>query len=512
MRASSPVTGGITAYLFDEEGLATSTSFTADINPLVFGNTVTFAATVTTNPPSSAIPAGSVSFFDGGALLGNVPLDTTGHAAFSTNLLTSGAHFITTVYVPTPTAGFAAGTEAALTETVNKAASSTALRSSPNPATLGQSVTFTATVSSSTTGTPTGMVQFFDGSMQIGTGTVNTNGQATFSTASLSVGIHSITATYSGDTNFTVSTSSTAVSEAVQAATATALTSSAATVTAGQQLTFTAAVSSAVSGTPTGNVTLLDGTSQIGSGSLGANAQATFSTSSLAVGTHSITAKYSGDANFAASASAILLETINAPLDFSIRAAAGGSTSATVKAGQTATYSLQLSLTGGQLTDQLTVTATCAQAPRKAVCTGSASPVTVTQTAPATLAISVSTTANGSAVPLGPSLRFRQLANRFQILWPFALLLVFFSMLAHNNAGARRLREPMASPRFAAVLLFALAASAITGCNGGSMSSPPPVLNGTPAGTYTLTVTFTAAQPVGGPTLSHTQQLTLTVQ
>src|SRR5260370_16755176 len=118
---------------------------------------------VTTNPPSSAIPAGSASFCDGGALLGNVALDTTGHAAFPTNSLASGAHFITTVYVPAPTAGFAAGTEAALTETVNQAASSTALTSSPNPPTFWQSVTFTATASSSTTQTPTCIVQLFDG-------------------------------------------------------------------------------------------------------------------------------------------------------------------------------------------------------------------------------------------------------------------------------------------------------------------------------------------------------------
>src|SRR5260370_665925 len=182
---------------------------------------------------SSPPPAGSVSFFDGGALLGNVALDTTGHAAFPTNSLASGAHFITTAYVPAPTAGFAAGTEAALTETVNQAASSTALTSSPNPATFGQSVTFTATVSSSTTGTPTGIVQFFDGSMQIGTGTLNANGHAAFSTPSLSVGLHPITANYLGDTNFTGSTSSTAVRERVQPATSTVLTSSATTVTAG---------------------------------------------------------------------------------------------------------------------------------------------------------------------------------------------------------------------------------------------------------------------------------------
>src|SRR5260370_6033969 len=294
--------------------------------------------------------------------------------------------------------------------------------------------------------------------MQIGTGTLNANGHAAFSTPSLSVGIHPITANYLGDTNFTGSTSSTAVRERVQAATSTVLTSSATTVTAGQQVTFTAAVSSAVTGTLTGSVTLLAGTTKIGSGSLGANAQATFSTSSLGVGSHSITAKYSGDANFTPSTSAALTETITAPLDFAIAAAAGSSTSMTVKAGQTAMYSLQLSLTGGVPTDQITVTATCAQAPPQALCTRPASPVAVTQTVPATLAISVSTTANGSVTPLEPSLRFLQPANRFPIVWPFALVLTFLWMLACSHAGTRRFRRPLASPAFAAaVLLFALA-------------------------------------------------------
>src|SRR6266481_4979608 len=63
-----------------------------------------------------------------------------------------------------------------------------------------------------------------------------------------------------------------------------------------------------------------------------------------------------------------LTETINAPLDLSFGAAAGSSTSATVKAGQTAMYSLQLSLIGGSATDQLTVTVSCMGAPPKATC------------------------------------------------------------------------------------------------------------------------------------------------
>lgn len=65
MQASSPIIGGITAYLFEELGISTSTTLAADVSPATFGNTVTFTAAVTTNPSSSAIPVGSVSFSDG---------------------------------------------------------------------------------------------------------------------------------------------------------------------------------------------------------------------------------------------------------------------------------------------------------------------------------------------------------------------------------------------------------------------------------------------------------------
>ena len=82
--------------------------------------------------------------------------------------------------------------------------------SSANPSVFGQSVTFTATVTANApgSGTPTGTVTFMDGSTTLGTGTLNGSGVATFSTSGLSVGSHSITAVYGGDTDFTTSTSS----------------------------------------------------------------------------------------------------------------------------------------------------------------------------------------------------------------------------------------------------------------------------------------------------------------
>ena len=84
--------------------------------------------------------------------------------------------------------------------------SATTLISSLNPSALGQAVTFTATVTSSATGTPTGTVTFQDGASALGTGTLS-GGTATFTTSGLTAGTHSITAIYGGDANFAGSTS-----------------------------------------------------------------------------------------------------------------------------------------------------------------------------------------------------------------------------------------------------------------------------------------------------------------
>jgi hypothetical protein len=84
---------------------------------------------------------------------------------------------------------------------VNKAATTTTLTSAPDPSSAGQTVVFTATVTSPA-GSPTGTVSFFEGSTLLGTATVGAGGVATFTTATLSAGTHTLTATYSGDGNF----------------------------------------------------------------------------------------------------------------------------------------------------------------------------------------------------------------------------------------------------------------------------------------------------------------------
>jgi hypothetical protein len=82
----------------------------------------------------------------------------------------------------------------------------TLLSSSPNPSNVGETVIFTATVIEGEPITPTGNIDFYDDEILLGAGTLNSSGEATFSTSTLPVGIHVITAIYTGDGNYAVST------------------------------------------------------------------------------------------------------------------------------------------------------------------------------------------------------------------------------------------------------------------------------------------------------------------
>src|SRR5262249_40966756 len=105
------------------------------------------------------------------------------------------------LYVPT--------TSAVLSQTVNRAATTTILTSSLNPSISGQAVTFTATVTANAPGggVPSGSVIFTDGSTNLGTVSLNSSGVAAFTTSTLSVGQHNIKARYLGNSQYVASIS-----------------------------------------------------------------------------------------------------------------------------------------------------------------------------------------------------------------------------------------------------------------------------------------------------------------
>jgi uncharacterized repeat protein (TIGR01451 family) len=171
----------------------------------------------------------------------------------------------------------------------------TTVSSNNNPSTYGQSVTFTAMVTTGSNAVKDGSVTFREGATVLsGPTTVDANGQASFSTSSLSKGSHTIMAMYN---SASYSPSSGQMTQTVnQAATTTSVTSSKNPSTYGDSLSFTVSISPS---TATGTVQFQIDGNNFGSPVTVLNGSATSaSTSSLTAGNHSVTAVYSGDPNF----------------------------------------------------------------------------------------------------------------------------------------------------------------------------------------------------------------------
>ena len=195
---------------------------------------------------------------------------------------------------------------------LNEVDPSTISVSSPTSSPVyGQSVDLVATVTGSGP-TPTGTVEFYNGSDDLGPGTLS-GGSATLTTSALAVATNSITAQYLGDGNYAGSTSSPTDVTVATASTTTALTGFPVAPITGQDVTFTATVTavSPGAGTPTGTVNFMNGSTPLGTETL-LNGVATLQTATLPVGANSITADYVTDGNFAASDSDAVAVTVAA--------------------------------------------------------------------------------------------------------------------------------------------------------------------------------------------------------
>jgi hypothetical protein len=286
----------------------TITALASEASPIPVGQPATFYAFVDPVLGENTL-TGSIVFKSGSTVLGTVPVSSN-QAIFTTSSLAAGSHMITAAYSG-DTNGLAS-TSAAMTQVVIQPSSTTtALTSNLNPSVTTQAVTLTASIhANSAVPTLTGTVTFFDGTTELATVSVS-GGKATFKTSSLALGTHSITAAYSGESYAMASTSAVLNQVVNEAATATELTSNHNPSVTTEAVTLTASVHP-LAGTAklTGTVTFLDGATVLASVPLSAE-KATFTTSTLALGTHSITAAYSGDSNGLASTSAVLTQVVN---------------------------------------------------------------------------------------------------------------------------------------------------------------------------------------------------------
>ena len=284
----------------------TTTSLTSSANPSTVGDTVTFTATVTSSAGST--PAGTVTFLVDGGPSASASVDASGQATFPADALTVGTRIIGADYEGDATHNPSSASP--LNQIVDQITTTTALASSANPSNVGDSVTFTATVTSNSANTPasgilTGTVIFaVDGNPEPPIA-VDASGQAVFSTTELAPGNRAISVAYSGATDYEESNTS-LIQTVDQVGTTTTVTSSASPSSIGEEVTFTVTVAPVSGGgTPTGMVTLLvDGVPEGGAQPLN-NGQAVFSTSSLAIGSRSIDASYGGDTNYTASSGAM---------------------------------------------------------------------------------------------------------------------------------------------------------------------------------------------------------------
>lgn len=286
----------------------TATDLVASANPATSGQMVTFTATVAAQSPGSGTPTGSVVFTVDGVAQPAESLDA-GAATFAEAWSSPGSHAVTAVY--SGDGDFAASSSAALSETVNP--NPITVVSPDNPSVTGQRFGMTAVVAPSTAGgaVPTGTVTFtVDGTA--GSPVLLKAGSAKYAVPALAAGYHTVTVSYSGDSANPPATSNALTQVVDPAGTTVTVTSTPSSAVVGQAVTLHAAVSAAAPGTGTADGTVaftVDGIDQ-GPVTLDSTGKATLKVTGLALGTHTVTATYSGSANYRASSSAALQQQV----------------------------------------------------------------------------------------------------------------------------------------------------------------------------------------------------------
>lgn len=287
----------VSSTLTEEIGnpaFSSKTVLTTSGSPSLVEQPVTFTATLTSN--GGPIPDGKmVTFYADGEAIGR-GFTSGGVTSFATSSLTARTHVIKAAYAGDNEFKASSG---AVTEVVDKYATTTALASSLNPADYGQKITYTATVASSGSITPTGSVRIS------GIGLVPLiGGAATITEKLVAVGTRAVTAEYLGDGASAQSTSAVLEEVVNQASTTTVLASSANPSTSGQKVTFTATVTSATGSAPSSTITFAIGGTTLRTVAV-TDTKASFSTATLPAGSTTITATYNGAAGFSGSSTSL---------------------------------------------------------------------------------------------------------------------------------------------------------------------------------------------------------------
>jgi len=449
-------------------------SFTVKVAPIA-GNVVpTGNVAIATNLQGAAGP-GSLVTIGAGAL-------TNGVFTGSFSNLPGGQYNVTAHYPGDPS--FQASDSNTVAVNIAKENSGIALQAGSSP--YGETFPFHAAVTGvSGQGNASGTMTFTDGSSQLGSVPLNIAGQADFAPSgplTLTVGTHTIGASYSGDNSFNPSTAA-PVTIAITRATPPIEIFTFTTFTG----TGTATVFVFNTGPilPTGTVQLSEAGNAIGNpvplvATSGQPPTANFSGFTLTAGIHDFSVSYSGDSVYQSAAFNFQVA-VTSP--FAFDPAPNSGLSASVSAGQTATYNLVLSSEFGFTG---TVALSCGGAPAGTTCSvspASANLPTESSTVPVTVTVTTTAQARNEGSP-------------FKAL-PLAIAAAVAALPFTRSRGRRR-------PAFWMLAVIALAAT-ISACGGSSTPAPPPPVHVAPS-TSLLTITGTS----NGATNSVQLELTIT--
>ena len=449
-------------------GNTTATNFPVTSDALQSTNptTSTFGSGFLTvlNPQGSALVHSTYFGGNNGASINGMSLDSSLNVYLTGSTLSTNFPVTPGAFQTTNTDSIAGSAVASafvskinLGVTTTKIATTTTIAASPNPQVAGGNVTFTITVQpESGNGVPTGQITTTVDGAAGPTLTLN-NGEVTYSTISLTVGSHTIVASYSGDANYSASTASSFTETIVGVQPPTAATPifspAAGSYTSAQSVTITDATNGATihytmdGSAPTGSSTQYSGPITVGN---------TETINAIAVAP-----------GYSNSAVATATYTINLPAaSFSLSASPSA---ATINASASAKFTLTVTPQNG-FTEA--VSFSCSGLPSGDNC--SFSPQTVTPAGAAasnTLTVAAATSAKKDKLPswenIGAGMAFALL------LWPF-----------------RRRRGWM----FCVIALVSVSVFAITGCGGSQKAQ-----------SYTVTVT------ASGGGITQTAPLSLTV-